>query len=284
MRDQLSINRIVIVVGYLGDSIKEYFGSGQRFGVEIEYVENEELDRGLAWSIFLAKKKISSTYFCIMLCDECYINSNHIELLQHPYQDFLVTCCGLPVDDNALIQRNYAICLDSEKKIVCLQEKPKIVSSKIMGIGTFLCKDTIFDYLESAFEINHNGFVDFVSTLNQIHQSENLLGYFQINGTYVNINDRDSLYLAKYHERKRVFANSTLGLIIYSDGQENNIDFTIQRYAELNIFETISVVLPDRNTIADLVSNCGAKAIVYPNLLVLYGEKFNLQWSWHLKI
>ncbi len=273
MRDQLSIHRIVIIVGYLGDTIKNYFGNGEKYGVEIEYVENYELDKGLAWSIYLAKNKISSNYFCIMLCDECYINSNHVDLLQHAYSDYLVTCCGLPVDDNALIQRNYSICLDSSQEIACLQEKPEVVSSKIMGTGTFLCRNTIFDYLKSAFDTSENGFIDFVSTLNGIHQAERSLSYFQINGTYVNINDRDSLYLAKYHERKRIFTESSLGLIIYSEGHETNVDFTIQRYAELKVFETITVVLPSNNTIAEIVEGCGARAIVCPEGMALYGEK-----------
>ena len=273
MRDQLSIRRIVIIVGYLGDTIKNHFGNGEKYGVEIEYVENTELDKGLAWSIYLARTRISSSYFCIMLCDECYINSNHIDLLQHPYRDYLVTCCGLPVDDNTLIQRNYSICLDSSGQIDCLQEKPVVVSSKIMGTGTFLCSSAIFHYLKSAFDKSEDGFIDFVSTLNHIHQAEHSLGYFQIDGTYVNINDRDSLYLAKYHERKRIFSGSSLGLIVYSEGHEQNVDFTIQRYAELGVFKTITVVLPANNTIAGLVERCGARAVVCPEGMVLYGEK-----------
>ena len=273
MRDQLSIKRIVIVVGHLGDSIKSYFGGGQQYGVEIIYVDNHDLDKGLAWSIYLAQEKITAEHFCIMLCDECYINSNHIDLLLHPYQQSLVTCCGMPVDDNTLIQRNFAICLDEQDNISCLQEKPKVVSSRIMGSGTFLCERRIFDHLKSAFDHSTNGYVEFVSLLNQIHQKNPSLGYFQIDGTYVNINDRDSLYLAKYHERNRHFNERSRGLIIYSEGIEKNIAFTIQRYTELNIFKTISVVLPDNNSIAEIVISSGAKAIICPPHIQLYGEK-----------
>ena len=73
MRDQLEIERIVIIVGYLGDAVRAHFGDGQQFGVKITYVENNELDKGLAWSISLAEPLITSDHFCIMLCDECYI-------------------------------------------------------------------------------------------------------------------------------------------------------------------------------------------------------------------
>jgi len=273
MRDQLSIKRIVIVVGHLGDSIKAYFGDGHKFDVEIVYVRNNNLDRGLAWSIYIAREKLSSEYFCMMLCDECYINSNHKDLLEYPYKNYLVTCCGMPVDDNTLIQQNFAICLDLQQNITSLQEKPKIVPSRIMGSGTFLCRNTLFDHLESAFNLSENHFVDFVSALNRIQQKAHSLGYFKIEGTYVNINDRDSLYLAKYYERKRCFSESSRGLVIYSEGFEENIGYTIQSYKELGIFRTISVVLPENNTIADYVHKSGAKTITCPNNITLYGEK-----------
>ncbi len=273
MRDQLGIRKVVIVVGYLGDSIKAHFGDGARFGVVIEYVENNELDKGLAWSICLAEQRISSEYFCVMLCDECYIDSNHSALLNHPYQQNLVTCCGIPVDDSSLIQRNYAICLDGDRGIASLEEKPKVIPSNIMGTGTFLCSREIFSRLDDAFSRSEDGFVDFVSMLDNIHQANKCLGYFQIEGTYVNINDRDSLYQAKYYERIRNFPDSSFGLIVYCEGTEENIEFTLRRYENLGVFDSISVVLPGDHTIGAALANTDVKLIVCPDNIRLYGER-----------
>ena len=273
MRDQLAIEEIVIVIGHLGETIQAYFGDGSNFGVKIRYVENNDLDKGLAWSIALAEREITAEYFCIMLCDECYISSNHNEILSFNYYDYSVTCCGLTVDDNRLIQKNFAIYLDAHQNIKALEEKPKVVSSRILGTGTFVCDRSIFAHLTMLFELNSEDGVDFVSALNELHQTQATLGFFQIEGTYVNINDRDSLHLAKYHERKRCFERSAAGLLIYSEGHETNINFTIQRYAELDIFETISVVLPSRNTIEDRVLAHGAVPIVCPPDSNDYGAK-----------
>ena len=273
MRDQLAIEEIVIVIGYLGETIQTYFGDGANFGVKIRYVENLELDKGLAWSIALAQQEITAEHFCIMLCDECYILSNHNEILAFNYTDYSVTCCGLPVDDNRLIQKNFAVYLDTQNNITALEEKPKVVSSRILGTGTFVCDRSIFAHLTTLFELNDKEGVDFVSALNELHKTQPTLGFFQIEGTYVNINDRDSLYLAKYHERKRCFARSEAGLLIYSEGHEANIKFTIQRYAELGIFETISVVLPSDNTIEDKVLEHGAVPIICPPQSTQYGAK-----------
>ncbi len=273
MRDQLEIERIVIIVGYLGDTIKAHFGDGQQLGVEITYVENNDLDKGLAWSINEAEPLITSDHFCIMLCDECYIDSNHFEILQYHYDQFLATCCGLLVDDDLLIQRNYAISLDVDQRIRELEEKPRVVSSNIMGTGTFICSVEIFEFLREAFASSTDGFIDFVSTLNGLHQKRACLGYFGIDGTYVNINDRDSLYQAKYYERIRSFSNSTMCLIIYAEGNEDNINFAIEHYAELQVFDSISIVLPSGSGISSALKNSPAKLIVCPDNISLYGER-----------
>lgn len=279
MRDQLGIEKIIIVIGFLGDSIKQYFGDGSQFGVDIQYVENNELDKGLAWSIYLAHEKVLAEHFCIMLCDECYINSNHERLLEYTEQAYTVTCGGLPVDDNSLIRRNYVIYLDNEGQIVQLEEKPEVITSDIMGSGTFLCRRELFGKLKEAFDRSDSGYVEFVTFLNELHQQGNRLGYFQIEGTYVNINDRDSLYLAKYHERNRDFSKRSVGLIIYSEGNEENVTFTIQRYAELGVFNSITVVLPDDNSISEVVNESGARLIICPPHLRLYGEKLKYAMS-----
>jgi len=273
MRDQLGITKIVIVIGYLGDTIKAYFGDGARFGVVIEYVENTELDKGLAWSISLAEPCIDAEYFCVMLCDECYIDSNHYALLSHSYQGDTVTCCGIPVDDASLIQRNYAICLDADGNIDRLQEKPKVIPSNIMGTGTFLCGRPVFALLDEAFKRSEDGFVDFVSMLDSAHQARRCLGYFQIDGTYVNINDRDSLYQAKYYERIRNFADCSFGLIVYSEGSEENIEFTLRRYADLDIFSSISVVVPREHSIGQAVARTETKLIICPDDVRQFGER-----------
>lgn len=273
MRDQLEIERIVVVVGYLGDSLREFLGDGSQFGVEIDYVQNDELEKGLAWSISLAREKLTSDEFCVMLCDECYFSSNHRDILSHSFADNVVTCCGLSVDDNTLIQRNFAVYLDAQGGVSRLEEKPKIVNSKIMGTGTFLCQRAIFDHLDAAFAASEDGYVEFVSMLDDMHHAGTRLGYFQIQGTYVNVNDRDSLFLAKYHDRKRNFDKYSRSLLIYSEGEEENIDFTIQRYAELGVFSNITVVLPSINSIEEIVNNSGAQALICPAHITLYGEK-----------
>jgi NDP-sugar pyrophosphorylase family protein len=69
MRNQMRIQKIVIVLGYLGDSIKAYFGEGSAVSARITYVQNQHIAKRWAWSVRLAKP-----YFAV--CKGSIILSN----------------------------------------------------------------------------------------------------------------------------------------------------------------------------------------------------------------
>lgn len=270
MRDDLHIRDIVIITGHLGESIRQCFGDGSSLGVRLHYVENSELDKGLAWSILLAKEYIHS-HFCIMLCDECYLSSNHAALLQMPQDDALFTCAGLKVDDEALIRKNYAI-VQQDGWLQQLVEKPARVPNDIMGSGTFICAPAMFEKLEQAFA-RTPAYVEFVSLLNALLLAGERGRFFALTGTYVNINDRDSLALARYHDRDLRFSHCRKALLVYAEGDEKGIAFTIERFRETGIFDRIVVVLPAASALETTVSLAGASSILCPPGCVLYGEK-----------
>lgn len=65
------ITNIILVVGHLGDKIKEYFGNGSRFGVNISYF-HEEKPLGTAGSLFYIKENLSDDFILMygdIICD-----------------------------------------------------------------------------------------------------------------------------------------------------------------------------------------------------------------------
>ncbi len=63
---EAGIRDVVIVVGYLGEMIKEYVGDGKRFGMKITYVENPRWDRGNALSMLAAEKVVEDRFLLLM--------------------------------------------------------------------------------------------------------------------------------------------------------------------------------------------------------------------------
>lgn len=55
---------ITLTIGYLGDQIRDFFGDGRRFGVDISYVQEEE-PLGTAGALYYLKNKITDDFFLI---------------------------------------------------------------------------------------------------------------------------------------------------------------------------------------------------------------------------
>ena len=62
------VDDIVMVIGHLGDVIKDYFGTGEKFGVKIRYFEETE-PLGTAGALPLIKDMLSDTFSsCSAIC------------------------------------------------------------------------------------------------------------------------------------------------------------------------------------------------------------------------
>ena len=210
MRDSLKISDIFIVVGYHGNVIKNYFGDGSQYNVNITYIENDCLDKGLAYSVLLGKEYLDD-YFVTILSDEFYVNSNHHELLSDNYRDALVTISIKEIDDKELIKKNYSVEINNGRvsKIV---EKPKVVDNYILGCGTFIFSPEMFRYIDEAFEKSQGENVDLVTLIGELCNNGETIKYFKLKSNYVNINDQDSLHLANYYERQHLFDINTITL------------------------------------------------------------------------
>lgn len=161
LRDQMEVERIVIVVNENGGMISDYFGDGSHFGVSIEYVLNWEPQRGLSYSISMAKELIQGR-FVLMLSDEYYQNTNHRDLLREWRGDALGICGIMLEQDESRIRRNYTVHLDGDR-IVRLIEKPSHIGSYLMGTGTMLLSPRIFGELKDA--LAHERAPDFIGVL-----------------------------------------------------------------------------------------------------------------------
>ena len=271
MRDQLEISEIVIVIGHLGQHIIDYLGDGEHLGVSIRYVKNTEIDRGLAWSVLLGAEHLDD-YFCVILSDECYVDSNHHELKSFDYRRAIATCVLKEVDDKEAIKRNYAAVLEGDV-ITALIEKPEKVDNDILGCGTWLLSPEITPLLKEAFAKSSNNYVEFVTFLGTLCLGNRPMLPFWLKGSYVNVNDRDSLTTAAFNERSHRFNDQRKSLLIYSEGIEENISFSLERYKRVTELDKLYLIVPHDNVIEATARSRGVEIIRCPPGCELYGEK-----------
>ena len=241
MRDQLGIRDIRIVVGHQDQVIRHYLRDGTQLGVRITYVTNPDVERELPYSVHLAGRDIES-HCCMILADECYVNSNHAALRSSFDPSALMTLSLRTREHRKEIRKNYVVTL-RDGLITDLLEKPKIVASGLMGTGTYLLHPDVFKHLAGAYADGPGqGPDDWTSWIAELARSGEKILPFHLEGEYVNINSRDDLNHANFLLRDRGFGERKTSLIFFVEDQEESAADSMERFlARPEIDEIIAI-------------------------------------------
>ena len=195
MQHELGIEEVVIVLGYMGDSIREHFGDGSDRGLRIHYVENQNLDKGWAWSVLLAKPFLAKRHGCVMLADEFYLNANFDELRSFPYDKYSVVCCVKETENPEEIKRNFSVERVGDR-VVRLVEKPTGLPNNLLGMATFVVAPEVFQVLDGEYQKGRQS-IEFVNFVDELIREGHQVGAFELSGHYINLNDVASLEAAQ---------------------------------------------------------------------------------------
>ncbi len=195
MRDEMHIEEVLIVLGYMGDAIQSYFGDGSDFGMRIQYVQNQHLDKGWAWSVLLAKPYLAGRKACVMLADEFYLESNLGDFVEFDLDKYSVACPVKPVTNPDLIRKNFSVERDGQR-IIRMVENPVAIPNDLLGMGSYMIQPSIMDVLEAAFEKGRTN-LDFVTFTDNLICMGYSVGAFDMTGHYINLNDVASLEAAQ---------------------------------------------------------------------------------------
>lgn len=195
MRDDLGIEEIVIVLGYMPETIRDHFGDGSAFGVRINYVDNHHLDKGWAWSVLLAKPFLAGRQGCVMLADEFYLEANFADLLDFDFASHSAVCMIKSVDDPELIKKNFSVERDGTR-VIRLVENPVSLPNDILGMATFVVDPNVLQALEDAYD-SGRPMIDFVNFVDGLISEGHSVAAFELSGEYVNLNDVASLEAAQ---------------------------------------------------------------------------------------
>ena len=164
LRDH-NFTKVYLSVGYLSSLIKAYFGDGQKLGVEIEYIQ-EDNPLGTAGPIALLPE-IDKPY--LVLNGDLVTNLNFAEIVNfHNTQDSILTI--------GIHELKYQLPLgfleiNHNKEIIDYIEKP--IKKYNMSMGIYVCSPSILKYIPK------NEYLDFPDlTKKLLKAGEKVIGYF----------------------------------------------------------------------------------------------------------
>jgi CDP-L-myo-inositol myo-inositolphosphotransferase len=144
---EADIVEFIIVIGFLGERIKEKLGNGNNYGVAITYIENKEWQGGNGISVLTAKRVLNED-FVLLMADHIFEAKILDELKEIELKN---KECILAIDRTP---KEY-IDLDDATKVKVKNSRIVAIGKKIenhsgLDCGIFLLSPSIFEALEES--------------------------------------------------------------------------------------------------------------------------------------
>ena len=138
---ECGISDIAIIIGGIGSNkVKEYYGDGSKFNVNISYIEQDE-PKGIAHAINLCKNFVGNEKFLVFLGDN--IIQKSISTISQKFEssndDALVLLCEVSNPER------FGIADVKENKIIKIMEKPKHPPTNLAVTGIYFLTTKIFE-------------------------------------------------------------------------------------------------------------------------------------------
>jgi glucose-1-phosphate thymidylyltransferase len=174
------IKEIGIIVGDVyPEKVKEYYGTGEKFGVKITYIYQDQ-PKGISHAIRLCKDFIGNDRFIVYLGDNVLRKdlTDYTKKFESSDSDAMILLCE--VDDP---QRFGIAELDEENpgKIKKIMEKPKDPPSNLAVIGIYFLTPKIFDIIDNL-KPSWRGELEITDALDMLMNQGNKIEYDTVTG------------------------------------------------------------------------------------------------------
>ena len=129
------INEIIIVIGYLGNKIKNYFGKKYK-NRRIKYVVQKDLN-GSGEALWCAKKYLKGK-FLILAADDLYYKNDLRKLIKYNL--------AILAHRAKNASRFGVLKVDKNRNLRSFEEKPQGVKNKLVNTGVYMMDKRIFNY------------------------------------------------------------------------------------------------------------------------------------------
>ncbi len=139
------ITEIGIIIGDVyPEKVKEYYGDGKDFGVNITYIYQDK-PMGIAHAVRLCKDFVGNDKFVVYLGDNVLRKdlSEYVQNFKTSDSDAMVLLCNV---DNP---SSFGVAEIQNQKIIKITEKPKTPPSNLAVIGVYFLTPLIFDIIDN---------------------------------------------------------------------------------------------------------------------------------------
>jgi len=130
-----SVDEIIVVIGYLGEKIKDYLGDSYK-GKRVRYVEQNE-QKGTGHAVMLVREYIQGHFF-VMSADDIHG--------AHALQELSKYTAGILVAESCTPEKFGVVVRASDGTLEYMIEKPQEFISNLVSTGVMMLPKDIFEY------------------------------------------------------------------------------------------------------------------------------------------
>lgn len=179
------ITEIILAVGYKHETIVNYFGNGQKYGININYMIEKE-PQGTAGAILQAKDMITNTF--LILNGDVISKIPIDDMLKMHRQTNSQATMAITTSENP---QNYGVAQLRGNKITGFVEKPtkKDAMTKLINAGTYIAEPSIFELIADMKNKNPDKKLMLEDMFDIISKQDLLAGYIY-DGIWLDINKK----------------------------------------------------------------------------------------------
>lgn len=135
------INEVLLLVGYLGEQIEEYFDNGSKFGLGIEY-SYEDRPLGTGGALKNAEDKLKKEF--LLLNGDTYLPINYRELIDYFHRHSKIETIVIYDNPQKIIPDNVLI---NEASMVIAYNKKEAKAMTHVDAGAMIFKKKVLDFI-----------------------------------------------------------------------------------------------------------------------------------------
>lgn len=182
------INRVLIVVGYREEVVRDFFGNGSQFGMAIEYVTQVVQD-GTGRVVELARDFSGNDPFLLSYGD-ILVEARNYHSLAQPGAEEAIIC----VKKNEDVSKGGAVFLNENFELTDLREKPKPgePTSPWYNAGIYLFRPSIFTFT-ARLERSPRGEYELTDAIRELALSGKIVKGLELSGAWADVRDPEVL-------------------------------------------------------------------------------------------
>jgi len=176
-----NFNKIILVVGYKNEKIKEYFGD-EFNGIKIEYIEQKE-QLGTAHAVSVVSGHVKGDF--LVMNGDLLISSTLVDdlLKNHKNHNPSASLSLIKVEDPS----QFGVVELKGDKVISIEEKPRYPKSNLANAGIYIFSEEIFDAINQVEKSTRAEYeiTDAIDIL--INKDKNMVHGFECSGLWMDI-------------------------------------------------------------------------------------------------